>query len=69
MTDAQRALFMAVEDVLQRHQSSFEDLCDTYAQAFEDDAAAVEHPVTKSCLLEAAASLRSAGMDWYVSTK
>lgn len=69
MTDEQRALFVAVDDVLRRHSSCFEDLCDTYAAAFRLDAGQEPHESVKGLLLSAADSLDDAGMDWYASTK
>jgi hypothetical protein len=71
MTEQQRALFIAVEDVLQKHCATFDDLCDTYAQAFDDDAAScgTGDNIVRELLQTAAEHLRTAGMDWYVSTK
>ena len=69
MTDQQLRLFLAVEKVLQAQSASFDDLCESYAAAFEKDAAEATNPLVKGCLQDAASGLRSAGMDWYVSTK
>jgi hypothetical protein len=69
MTDEARALFLAVEAVLQAQGAAFDDLCDTYASAFREDADRETHETVKSSLHTAADHLQQAGMDWYVSTK